>query len=80
MRGIEIPDDGGDACMTLAELKALNTEMLTPAQVAAVTGQHPQYIRIQARENPKLLGYPVSVCGTRTRIPKAGFIRWMEGN
>lgn len=65
--------------MTLDDLKAMDREMLPPKIVAQVIGCDPYYISLQARTAPELLGFPVSVQGTRTRIPRRAFIRWMEG-
>ena len=64
--------------MTLEELEQLPREMLTPAQIAPVYGADPQLIRIQARERPELLGFPVSILGSRVKIPKRPFIRFMR--
>lgn len=65
--------------MTYADL--INTEkiMLTPDDVAGVIGCKPESIRCQAREDPQMLGFPVCVLGTRTLIPRAGFIAWLNG-
>lgn len=65
--------------MTLDDIKAMKKECLSPAIVAQVMGCDPHYIRLQARQNPAALGFPVNVQGTRTRIPRRAFIRWMEG-
>ena len=65
--------------MTLEEIKAMDREMLTPAIVAKVIRCDPYYISVQARTDPEALGFPVSVQGTRTRIPRRAFIRGMEG-
>ena len=65
--------------MTLNDIKAMDKEFISPAVVAQVIGCNPQSIRIQARENPAALGFPVSVQGTRTRIPRLAFISWVEG-
>ena len=65
--------------MTLNDIKAMDKEFISPAVVAQVIGCDPQSIRIQARKNPAALGFPVSVQGTRTRIPRRAFVRWMEG-
>ena len=53
--------------------------MLSPADVAPVLGCSPYSINIQARQDPARLGFPVCVMGTRVRIPKVPFIRWIEG-
>lgn len=65
--------------LTLEDVKAMDREMLTPSIVGQVIGCDPYYISVQARTEPELLGFPVSVQGTRTRIPRRAFIRWMEG-
>ena len=65
--------------MTLDELKAMDRDTLTPAIVGSVLHCTPYYITIQARTNPEALGFPVCVIGSRTKIPRLAFIRWMEG-
>lgn len=66
-------------CMTLAELEALPTEVLTCQQIAPILGANPATIHGQATERPELLGFPVIVAGRRVRIPKAAFLRFMRG-
>lgn len=61
------------------ELKALDKPMLVPKDVAPFLGCDPYSITLQARKDPSKLGFPVMVLGTRTKIPKAAFIRWAEG-
>ena len=56
--------------MELQDLVRMPEQFITPAIAAKVTGQDPQELRLQARERPELLGYPVSVCGTRTKNSK----------
>ena len=51
----------------------VKVEMLTPAEVASIIGVDPQSIRLQAQRDPKKLGFPVVVIGTRTMIPKIAF-------
>lgn len=65
--------------MTLKELAELDSEILTPTQVAPILGVNPQTIRINARERPELLGFPVICAGRRVKIPKAAFVRFMKG-
>lgn len=65
--------------MTLAELKQLDKDVITPAQAAGVLGCDPQYIRIAARQRPELLGFPVILIESRVKIPRIAFIRYMEG-
>lgn len=65
--------------MTRADLEAMKCDFLTPEQVAPLLGCKAHGIRVQARENPALLGFPVSVIGTRTRIPRIPFIEFVFG-
>lgn len=65
--------------MTLDELEALPVEVLTPAQVAPVLHLDQDTIRGQARECPELLGFPVVVAGSRVKIPKRTFVKFMSG-
>ena len=65
--------------MTLDDLKRLDREYLTPAQVAEVLDCDPQGIRVWARQRPEGLGFPVCIVGSRTKIPKRPFIQFMEG-
>lgn len=66
--------------LTLEQLEALDTEVLSPAQVAPLLGANPDTIRGQARDCPWLLGFPVIVAGRRVKIPKRPFVRFMRGN
>lgn len=65
--------------MTLEDIKAIDREFLTPAQVAAVLGCDPQGIRVWARQRPEALGFPVVALAHRTKIPRRAFIAFMEG-
>ena len=65
--------------MTLDDLKRLDREFLTPAQVADVLGCDAQSVRTAAQLKPELLGFPVCVVGHRTKIPKQAFLNWLLG-
>jgi hypothetical protein len=65
--------------MTLDELREYPKEYLTPAQVAPVLGCDPQDIRVTARLYPERLGFNVAVIGARVKIPRRGFLQWLEG-
>ena len=65
--------------MTLDDIKAIPREYLIPREVAAVLGTDGQAIRVWARQCPEGLGFPVVCIGSRVKIPKAGFIAYMEG-
>ena len=63
--------------MTLTELEALETEVLTAEQISGVLMVNPQSIRLQAYECPEKLGFPVSRIGKRVLIPRIPFLRFM---
>lgn len=64
--------------LTLDQLEALPAEVLTCAQVAPVLCANPATLHLQALERPELLGFPVIVAGSRVKIPKRPFIRFMR--
>lgn len=64
--------------MTLAEIETSNKNFLTPEDLEDVLGCKKYTINLQAKENPAKLGFPVSVLGTRVRIPRLAFIHWMH--
>ena len=66
--------------MTLDDIRALDREYLIPREIAPILGCDPHDIRVAAKQRPELLGFNVSVIGSRVKIPKRAFIAWMEGN
>lgn len=64
--------------MTLEDLKAMDRETITPAIAASILNCNPHSIRLAAHREPESLGFPVSVMGTRTKIPRRAFIEFME--
>ncbi len=65
--------------MTLADLAAIEGDVLSANDVAEYLHCSPQLIREQARSKPELLGFKVIVVGTKTLIPKMPFINYMGG-
>ena len=65
--------------MTLNDIKAINREYLLPREVADVLGTDPQAIRTWAHKCPERMGFPVLCIGSRVKIPKQGFLRYMNG-
>jgi len=64
---------------TLFEAISSDKDVLTPSDVAPIIGVDPQDLRDTARTHPERLGFPVMIIGSRVKIPRAGFIRFMEG-
>lgn len=65
--------------LTLAQIAEMDCVMLTPKQVAAYTGGAPYAISLMAAtpEGRDGLGYPVVRVGTRTKIPRIPFLKFM---
>ena len=64
---------------TLQEVKDCPKDILVPTDIAPLLNCKAYNINVAAKQDPALLGFPVIVMGSRVRIPKAGFIRFMEG-
>lgn len=63
--------------MTLEEILASEKVYLTPNDAAGVLGCNPHCIRLIARDEPEQLGFPVVRMGTRTKIPRIPFLRFL---
>ena len=63
---------------TLDEIEALPVEVLTCQQVAPVLGANPATIHAQAMDAPYMLGFPVICMGSRVKIPKRPFLKFMR--
>lgn len=63
--------------MTLEDMIRSEKPFVTPQDVADVLKCSAQIIRIQARDNPEALGFPVIRIGSRTKIPRKAFIQFM---
>lgn len=63
--------------MTLSELQSSTKDFLIPEDVADLIGCKPYSINVQAKADPSKLGFPVSLIGTRVKIPRLGFLHWM---
>ena len=65
--------------MRVAEIEALDTDILTCAQVASVIGADQKTLHDQAIDFPEKLGFRVIVVGSRVKIPKEAFVKYMRG-
>lgn len=63
--------------MRIDDIIVSNKIYLTPSDVAAILHCDPQCIRVQAQADPVKLGFPVIVIGTRVRIPRIPFLRYL---
>lgn len=66
----------------LDDLEKIDRDFLIPREVAEVLGVNPYNINVQAKqdreEGVNSLGFPVIIVGTRVKIPKMPFIRFMR--
>lgn len=63
---------------TIEELQDYNKETISPEIAADILGCNPQTIRSQAQVDAGALGFPVIILGREVRIPRRGFIYFME--
>lgn len=66
--------------MTLDEIKTSTEIFLTPNDVATIIGSDAQTIRSTAKEDPRKLGFPVTIVGSRVKIPRKPFLAWIGEN
>ena len=59
--------------MNIQEMLASDKPMVLPADVAPIIGSDPQYIRYVAKHTPEVLGFPVTVIGSRVKIQEFHF-------
>lgn len=64
--------------MTMKEIRESDKDFLTPSEVQEVLGCDTYSINVQAKEDASKLGFPVVILGTRVRIPRLGFLHWMQ--
>lgn len=63
--------------MTIKEIMASEKAFLIPTDIAPVLGCDPYRISLMARDCPEKLGFPVTRIGTRTKIPRIPFLRFL---
>jgi len=69
--------------MTIDEIRASDKTMLTPTDVAGILGVSPYTINVQAREDKErgtqTFPFPVMLIGTRVKIPRLPFLKFITG-
>lgn len=63
--------------MTLDEIKKSDAVFLLPSDISEVLDCDAQAIRDIARAEPERLGFPIIRMGTRTRIPRKAFLKFL---
>lgn len=65
------------AKMSADDLRSSDAITITPEQASGFLGCNPQSIRVAAKQRPDLLGFPVIVMGSETKIPRIPFLRFL---
>lgn len=63
--------------MTLEEIRRSDKIFLTADEISETYGAAPQTIRVQAQQKPQMLGFPVTVTGSRVRIPRIPYLKFL---
>lgn len=63
--------------MTVAEMQASEKVFLTPGDISCVLKCTPQTIRVMARQEPHMIGFPFTFVGNRMKIPRVPFLRFI---
>lgn len=75
------PAEHGGACMkgvlTKSQIMECPDEVLTCQNVSGVLSSNPNTIHLMATDRPELLGFPAIVMGSRVKIPRIPFMRYM---
>ena len=64
---------------TLKDIEAIPKDILTIEDIRDYLNCDSNAFRFQAHEDPAKIGFPVIVIGTRVKIPKIPFIKFMKG-
>lgn len=70
---------GDNFAMTREEICKSAKEMLTPGDICEILECNAQSIRDQARADASKLGFPVVIVGTRVKIPRDAFLKYLQG-
>ena len=67
------------AIEAVSSIREMIDTVITPDLAAKALGCDPASIRLQAKENPAMLGFPVCRTGSTTMIPRKPFLLWLTG-
>ena len=65
--------------MTVKELELSDKAFVFARDVADIIGCAAENIRSQAKDDPSKLGFPVVVIGSRVKIPRVPFLKYIKG-
>lgn len=63
--------------MTIEQIKSSDKACLVSDDVAGILQINPQRLRDLARSDESKLGFPVMITGTRVKIPRLPFLKWL---
>lgn len=63
--------------MTIEELRSCEDVFIYPHDIAPILGCDPHSIRVIAKTNPRLLGFPVTIVGRRVKIWRIPFLKYI---
>lgn len=63
--------------MSIQEIISSEKVFITVADIAPILHCDPQCIRRQAKDDPEVLGFPVLRIGSRLRIPRIPFLKFL---
>lgn len=67
------------ALEAVAEIRASIATVITPEEAAKALACDAHSIRLQAKADPGMLGFPVCRMGQTTMIPRKPFLQWLTG-
>lgn len=65
--------------MTIQQIRSFTGDMLSVQDISEVIGSKARDIANTARTTPWLIRYPFTFVGSRMKIPRVGFLNWIEG-
>lgn len=63
--------------MTIEQIKSSDKACLVSEDVAGILHVNPQQLRNIAKSDKSKLGFPVMITGTRVKIPRLPFLKWL---
>lgn len=76
---VSIKNKKGVEDMTIEEIENYPEDILIPKHIASILKCDPYCINLQADKCPEKLGFPVSVIGSRVKIPRIPFLNFIRG-
>lgn len=64
--------------ISIDDVEAMDCETITMTTVGQVLGCNQGALRLQARSDPAMLGFPVVVYGNSVRVPRRAFVHWVR--